>query len=337
MKQKVRSVFILILLGGLIIVNPSCDGGIKYSNKIKVSPREVEITAKEYFFELEVTTEAGWTVKSNKDWIVPYYELGFGNTTLSVDYQYNDQEEERTAKLTFEADGDEIDVIVTQEAGGIFDCYLTHSEEGLSKIDYTYDSNNRVISYIEEKGSSTYVFTFTYNSGGNISRIDEKRDGVLKYNHIYDYNSDGDLIFYKEQIANSSDKIFSFTLEYNSKGLPSIENIDFSELPDLYKKYTYNSSGDLIKELIYFTDDNSLLNEITYTYDDKKYPNLDFPNWKKQKHNILTEEQKSHGTDGEITIYNTVMKYYYNVHGYPESSTADSSWYGAYTYNCPSE
>jgi len=336
MIQKITSFLLLIIiLGGITISSQSCDVETKkMSDKITVSPREVEITKEEYFFELEVTTEAGWTVKSNKDWIVPYYEVGFGDFTLSVDYQYNDTEEERVAKLTFEADGDEIDVIVTQEAGGIFDCYVTHVEDAGYKNDLEYDSNNKITKYTVEKQGSTYVHDFEYNLDNKIIREDITRDGVADMFTLFYYNSDDNLSQFKKYNSNKYEKIFECNIQYNSNGFPSRVDYDFVILPDFYKIFTYDTSGNLVEEKIYDTIDDELSTKYTNSYDDKRNPITEFPNWKKQKHNLLNSTYHSYTTG---TTLEFEYKYQYNEHGYPTTYTKNGTFAYTYMYNCPSE
>lgn len=194
---------------------------------------------------------------------------------------------------------------------------MTNNSQDITIIEFTYDSQNRVISSIPNKSFDTPPCNYVYNSNGELTKFvlkfednskreynvtyrDSKNievhymeDGIDRYD-TYELNNDG--LLYKFTENPDGDDNTYLVFEYDSKG----NVLKMTDEEGRYRKYTYDNNNGFLKDL-------TLPQWITfYTIDILKTPN-----------NRLTLED--YDKNDQLEDGTQTYKYTYNEVGYPIS------------------
>jgi hypothetical protein len=227
----------------------------------------------------------------------------------------------------------------------VIKCYLTNSSYsssgGSSSQDvYNYSSDNQLTTVVStETGASPTTTTVTYDSKGNISKI---QYGFGHLELLYDANNN----LIQEDDFDGTALDSRRTFEYNSSNQMTKEQYykigaNNTATKDAYATFEYaNTTSKNPVRRKELNVDATIDEIIEYQYDDKKTPTGDFLNIgltdSRSENNVTKEITKDNlGT----TLYTQSYVYEYNDKGYPTKSTrtqlgTDYTVVETFQYNC---
>jgi hypothetical protein len=221
------------------------------------------------------------------------------------------------------------------------------NEDKVTIGEYTYKSNGqlkeswRLEDYFTEGERKEY--TYTYNSMGQIIERKGYEPGIIymssyqgamgkEVDYNYEYDAEGRIFKIKADYDYGSDKIENYStvtiFKYleNSIVVETISNIHPLSDEIIYsKEYHYNPDGNIEKTIVYnkFSGtENRISEEVFFTYDDKKAPQLFEPGLV-SANNILKESSTVYNYDengNQSVAYTSKFTYEYSYYSdsYPE-------------------
>jgi len=124
----------------------------------------------------------------------------------------------------------------------------------ISGIIFSESKWRKIREEIDSAGDGTvdYVKTYTYDTIGNLIRIDkdDKNDGSVNYVRTYTYNSDNRLIKSTEDYGNDGtvNNLHTYIYDTDGKMITSEEDYSSDGSVDVIHTFTYDSAGLLITE-----------------------------------------------------------------------------------------
>lgn len=223
-----------------------------------------------------------------------------------------------------------------------------------SRLTFTYDENENLLTRIEEKRSSGGVWSYsardtsTYNEkGALILKVSEewnseKQAWVYSKRYVYTYDAEGNLLFQGPGIWNSEtnawenenwDQRFSYTYDGNGKRITKLSETYVSKWDTIdLITYIYDAEGRLSKERVEIWEKTSKKwcenSSIEYTYD--------------ANGNCLTATTRKRDVNAENL---TMLDYHRNVYTYNDLGNCltklseywdgkQGAWIGANRFTC---
>lgn len=225
----------------------------------------------------EVTVLAGITA-TNADGSMPYeykwetlerrlmttMTASAGGTTMTVDFAY--RESGRSATVTGLASGVAIDF--TWDENGRIVSFVETSTGGTYGVAYIYDQDGRCTEKsVSRNGEPASKITYTYDGGDLVKEITTLPDGSVSNQKTCAYNENGDLTEEITQWTGAEPVVKRYTYTYNDGGKPVIRiTMDGENVQTAKHAYTYDSEGRVLTETSFNGDTRASHTE--YTYDE---------------------------------------------------------------------
>lgn len=123
-------------------------------------------------------------------------------------------------------------------------------------INYTYDKNNRALSYTYRHSDYNYKETYTYDENGNrLSFCLYDADGVLYNRIVYTYDERGNMLTQEEYDGRDATFVSSTVYTYDDQDrLLTCTATDYDGEVTVYT-YTYDEDGNYHYSYVYYTED----------------------------------------------------------------------------------
>jgi len=224
----------------------------------------------------------------------------------TYEYQYNDSN------------------LVTQEKSK-FD-FTSHHYNNKGQLATTdFYGNDDVLSSVQ------LVFQTAINKTDWITPVNGKKSGTI----TYEYDTNGKLIK-TTNLTPSSAVIEHSDFIYNSSNKISKQTMYWGDIATGYIDYSYDGSGNLVKEMLYnlpSTGDAELITTTTYAFDSNLNPfkytsKLMIPGISTNANNIIKETYTIHvgANQGADKVQITETTYEYNGMGYPISKNGNITY-----------
>jgi len=207
-------------------------------------------------------------------WIYDYYEDG----KKKMSEYYKNGKLKRRYLYTCDDEGKEVkDTVKTSKV-----CYLTEynadssyvkiyrntdSKGKIRKQRYTYNKNDKLLSYenINAKGETTFSYFYEYDKNDNKLSYKYYRNSKLRVNEEFKYNTNNKII---ETIwYNKKSEISSRNVYKRNENDKIIENIKYNSKGQITSKiqYQYDERGNKTKKIVYKKDE--IKTEYNYIYE----------------------------------------------------------------------
>lgn len=331
-----KKVFFCIAILSVFIT--ACDDSNKDDNNLEIDQQLLEFTLVAASKNVNITSDAEWTVVSDDDWCTISPTSGNANSTIAVNVTENDTPDERQATVKLMIGNKQVQSFTVKQAGvkgqkitKVYAVYTSGTTEEIGeRTEYFYDEKGRLAKHVftNYEGDGDIEVEFLYNSSDElIKTIRSENEEILTFT----FNKSGNSIQFSKVYSDKSITSYNGTITLNNAGLPvEINEIIEPTVPTYVVKTSiiYDSKNNLSEKKLYEYlegEDPVFTDHYTYTFDNKISPFRDsnLPKWWYISfNNGLTYS----------SVYNNLVEQVWNI--YPNSDSSRTIvWPYTYEYD----